>query len=165
MKKILLSCLTILFFANIINIQEVFADEQNVPRMVSIRAKKMNARKGPGQRYPVSWEYSQRGAPLEIISEFELWRKVKDWENSESWVHSSMLSSRRTAKVTTPGENNVYSKPSYDSKIIAKVEDGVVGDIKKCEAKEIFCLVKFGNIEGYIARKNIFGVYKDEVIK
>ena len=52
----------------------------------------------------------QKYAPVEIVAEFELWRKIKDWQGSESWVHKSMLAGKRYAKVTTPGENNIYEK-------------------------------------------------------
>ena len=51
-----------------------------VPRMVSLRSNLINARSGPGARYPIEWVYMQKGAPVEIIAEFELWRKIKDWE-------------------------------------------------------------------------------------
>lgn len=82
----------------------------------------------------------QKGAPVEIIAEFELWRKIKDWQGSESWVHKSMLSGRRTVKVITPGENNLYEKADYKSQVIAKVEDEVVGEVLKCPADIDFCL-------------------------
>lgn len=135
-----------------------------LPRMASVRSNNINARSGPGARYPIDWVYSQKGAPVEIIAEFELWRKIKDWENSVSWVHRAMLSSKRTVKVITPGENNIYSKADYDSKVIAKVEDQAVGDVKRCASTSKFCLIKFGNVEGWVAKSNLFGVYNNEDI-
>lgn len=164
MKQVFLSVLTIAFFAGFFLSQNAHADEQKIPRMASIRSNNINGRTGPGARYPIEWIYAQRNAPLEIVAEFELWRKVKDWENSESWVHTAMLSPKRTVKVITPGENNIYAKSDYDSKILAKVEDGVVGDVKKCESSSNFCLIKFSSIEGYIAKTNLFGIYKNEEI-
>ena len=136
-----------------------------LPRMVSTRADNINARKGPGKNYPIEWVYKQKGAPLEIIGEFELWRQVRDWEGSVSWIHKTRLTGRRFVKVITPGENNIYNSADYDSRVIAKVEDGVVGEIKKCPKKNAFCLIKFETIEGWMPKKNLFGVYEDEVIK
>ena len=136
-----------------------------LPRMVSIRADNINARSGPGEKYPVEWVYKQKGAPLEIINEFELWRQVRDWEGSVSWIHKTRLTGRRFIKIITPGENNIYNSPKYDSRVIAKAEDGVIGEIKKCPVKSEFCLVKFESVEGWIPKKNVFGVYEDEVIK
>ena len=135
-----------------------------VPRMVSLRSNLINARSGPGARYPIEWVYMQKGAPVEIIAEFELWRKIKDWQGSESWVHKSMLSGRRTVKVTAPGENNIYDKPDYQSKVIARVEDEVIGDVQKCSADSSFCRIKFASIEGWVPKSSLFGIYKDENI-
>ena len=37
--------------------------------------------------------------PVEIIAEYEAWRKVRDWEGTEGWMHQSLLSGQRTAIV------------------------------------------------------------------
>jgi len=136
-----------------------------LPRMVSLRSSLVNARSGPGIRYPIEWVYKQKGAPVEIVSEFELWRKIKDWEGSETWVHKAMLSDRRFARVTTPGENNIYAKPENGAKVVAKVEDGAVGEIEECPAKSDMCLIKFDNVQGWMQRSVLFGIYDEEEIK
>ena len=136
-----------------------------IPRMVSLRSSRINARSGPGSRYPIEWVYQQKGAPVEIIAEFELWRQIKDWEGSETWVHKAMLSGRRFVKVVNPGENNIYAKPEPDSRVVAHVEDGVVGEADKCPADSDMCLIKFDSVQGWMPRSVLFGVYDDEVIK
>ena len=75
---------------------------------------------------------------MEVIAEFESWRRIRDWQGSESWVKSQLLTRKRFVKVITPGENNLYAKDNYKSKIIARIEDGVVGEIKKCPADNDF---------------------------
>lgn len=136
-----------------------------LPRMVSLRSSRINARSGPGSRYPIEWVYQQKGAPVEIIAEFELWRKIKDWEGTETWVHKAMLSGRRFVRVVNPGVNNIYSKPEKDAKVIAKVEDGVVGEVEKCPENVKMCLIKFDNVQGWMRRSALFGIYDKEVIK
>ena len=141
------------------------ADEgETIPRFVSLRSNHINARSGPGARYPIEWVYMQKSAPVEIIAEFELWRKIKDWQGSESWVHKSMLSGKRSVKVITPGENNVYAKDDFKAKIIAKVEDEVVGEIEKCPVNNSFCKIKFASITGWVPRQNLYGIYPEEII-
>ena len=135
-----------------------------IPRFVSLRSNHINARSGPGARYPIEWVYMQKSAPVEIIAEFELWRKIKDWQGSESWVHKSMLSGKRSVKVITPGENNVYAKDDFKAKIIAKVEDEVVGEIEKCPVNNSFCKIKFASITGWVPRQNLYGIYPEEII-
>lgn len=166
--KAFLSVFAILFLnLSLAQAQSVDSSESGLtlPRMVSIRSDNTNARSGPGKKYPIEWIYKQQGAPVEIINEFEYWRQIRDWEGSVSWVHKTLLSGRRFIKIITPGENNIYNSDDYDSRVIAKAEDGVIGEIKKCPKKNEFCLVKFETIEGWIPKKNVFGVYEDEVIK
>ena len=136
-----------------------------LPRMVSLRSSLINVRSGPGSRYPIEWVYKQKGAPVEIIAEFELWRKIRDWEGSETWVHKAMLSGRRFVKVINPGEKYIYAKPEDGARVIAKVEDGVVGEIEKCPNPKGMCLIKFDTVQGWMPRSTLFGIYKDEVIK
>ncbi len=135
-----------------------------LPRMVSLRSDLINGRSGPDTKYPIEWIYKQKGMPVEIINEFGLWRQIKDWEGSECWVHKSMLTGRRFVKVTNLGENNIYNSDDYGSKVIAKVEDGVVGEVKECKKGNNFCLIKFGTIEGWVPKNILFGIYKDENI-
>ena len=163
MKKIFL-----ILFTSLLATSNSFAEEnydkEFSSRFVSLKDEIVNSRSGPGTRYPIEWIYKQKHAPLEVIGEFEEWRQVRDWQSSESWILSSLLSRKRYAKITTPGENNLYSKSNYKSKIIAKVEDGAIAEIKKCPAGNEFCLLRFENIDGWMPRQNIFGIHKNEVV-
>ncbi|MBO7556701.1 MAG: hypothetical protein J6T72_04840 [Alphaproteobacteria bacterium] len=135
-----------------------------LPRMVSLRSDHVNARSGPGTRYPIEWIYQQKHAPVEIVSEFELWRKIKDWEGSETWVHKAMLQNQRYTKIIKQGVANIYAKPQDDSKIIAKAENEVIGRIEKCPEQKDFCLIKFSTIEGWVKRNDLYGIYPGEII-
>jgi SH3-like domain-containing protein len=68
-----------------------------VPRFVSLKSDRVNARAGPGQRYPVEWVFVRRGLPVEVVAESDLWRRVRDMEGVEGWVHKGLLSGQRTA--------------------------------------------------------------------
>ena len=135
-----------------------------LPRMASLRSKLVNARSGPGSRYPIEWVYKQKNAPVEIIAEFDLWRQIRDWEGSETWVYKPMLSNKRWIKMTNAGTSNIYAKPKLDAKVIAKVEDQVIGEIEKCPEGKDFCLIKFSSAEGWVQRGDFFGVYPGETI-
>lgn len=155
----------LIIFNSSVNAEDVAeVTNSDLPRMASIRSNRVNARSGPGARYPIEWVYMQKNAPVEITAEFELWRKIKDWDGSESWIHKSMLSGNRTVKVVSPGESNIYAKADMDAKIIAKVEEEAVGEVKKCPSKSKFCLIKFGSVEGWVSKSNLFGVYPNEVL-
>lgn len=167
MKTLFMAAALLLFSFGNASAQNLIDDGETglaIPRFVSLRSNHINARSGPGARYPIEWVYMQKSAPVEIIAEFELWRKIKDWQGSESWVHKSMLTGKRFVKVITPGENNIYAKDDYNAKVIAKVEDEVVGEIKKCPVNTNFCLIQFGNVDGWMPRQNLYGIYPDEII-
>ena len=70
-----------------------------VPRFVSLEADRVYLRYGPGREYPVSWVLARKGLPVEIIAEFDTWRKVKLHDGDEGWIYASLLSSRRTAMI------------------------------------------------------------------
>ncbi len=133
-------------------------------RFVAMRADKVNARSGPNIRYPIEWIYQQQNHPVEIIAEYEQWRKIKDHEGSESWVRKNLLTNARYALVTEQGENNIYEKDSLNSDIIARAENGTVAKIKRCTPT--FCFLLFeNNIEGWMQRSILYGIKKGEEIK
>src|SRR6185312_6529528 len=70
-----------------------------VPRFVSLKADRVNARIGPSRENEVTWVYTHAGLPVEITAEYGNWRRIRDWEGSEGWVYHSLLSGRRTALV------------------------------------------------------------------
>ena len=139
-------------------------NSDSLPRFESLRDETVNARSGPGTKYPIEWVYKQKSAPVEVIAEFENWRRIRDWQGSESWVMYQLLARKRFARVITPGENNLYAKDNYKSKIIARIEDEVIGEIIKCPASNNFCLLSFNKIEGWMPRQNLYGIYEDEII-
>lgn len=59
-----------------------------LPRFVSLRSGEVNLRTGPGARYPVEWVLVYRHMPVEIIAEFDTWRKIRDWQGTVGWVHN-----------------------------------------------------------------------------
>src|SRR5262245_11232862 len=71
-----------------------------IPRFVSLKSSEVNLRTGPGIRYPVRWIYHKKWLPMEVIDEFEHWRRIRDVSGESGWVHKTLLSGRRTAIVT-----------------------------------------------------------------
>src|SRR5690625_7287220 len=70
-----------------------------LPRFVSLRANEVNLRAGPGFRYPIEWVYRRSGQPVEVVDEYETWRRIRDWEGTLGWVHQSMPQRRSNVRV------------------------------------------------------------------
>ena len=93
--------LLILFAANAFCVQALAEGSGlPLPRFVSLRADQVNLRTGPGVQYPVEWVYQRKDLPVEIITEYRTWRKIRDWQSTQGWVHQSMLSGKRSIIVT-----------------------------------------------------------------
>ena len=103
MKALFFSLLTAMMLAHPALAQETPDESESglaLPRMVSLRSNLINARSGPGARYPIEWVYMQKGAPVEIVAEFELWRKIKDVTFSLKQSLSRCLHSKDSLHVT-----------------------------------------------------------------
>ena len=134
---------------------EVGADSHKVPRFVSIRAKEINLRTGPGERYPIDWVLKDaKGWPLEVTEEFDHWRKVKDWEGTTGWVHEAMLSKKQA--VVVEKDDVLHRSPDAGSSAQARVAQGTHGAVKKCEKS--WCEVEFENNKGWLPATAVWGV-------
>jgi SH3-like domain-containing protein len=137
-----------------------------VPRYVSLKSDRVNLREGPSKDHRTSWVFQRAGLPVEITAEFETWRKVRDSEGSEGWVLHSLLSGRRTALVAPWKKNEVltlYSKPDAGADAQAKLQAGVVANIKSCGGK--WCRVFGEGFDGFIEQANLWGVYPEEKVE
>jgi len=145
-----------------------------LPRFVSLGAERVNVRFGPGTQYPVNWVFARKGLPVEIIEEFDTWRKVRDYDGDEGWIHASLLSSRRTIMVTDePGcvpepDGNVCARdlrrtPSIDSRVVLRAEPGVIGDLFDCE--ENWCRVEIEGRRGWLQRSEFWGTRPGEIVR
>ena len=134
-----------------------------LPRYASLRSGEVNVRTGPGPRYPVEWVFTRRDMPVEIVAEFDTWRKIRDWENTEGWVHQSMLSARRFVIVVAEETQPLLRKPEDAGPALAMLEPGVVAQLLQCEPQ--WCRLQAGRVSGWAKRKAVWGVYPDEDVK
>src|SRR5690606_13563935 len=61
-----------------------------IPRFVSLASDEVNVRTGQGPKYPVKWVYTTKNRPVEVILEYDAWRKVKDMDGEQGWVHGTL---------------------------------------------------------------------------
>ena len=139
-----------------------------LPRFVSLKADKVNMRRGPGKEHPVLWVYKRRGMPLEVIEEYDTWRRVRDVDGAEGWIAVSMLSPNRTGMVRALqplAESNswaLHNKPDANSEIVAEVEPGVIAIVRRCP--DVWCEVKADRLSGWIDRAALWGIYDSETL-
>jgi SH3-like domain-containing protein len=135
-----------------------------LPRFVSLRADEVNMRTGPGVRYPVDWVYKRRDLPIEVIAEFGTWRKVRDVQGTQGWVHQTMLSAQRTISVTG-GTQTLRVRPGAEAEAVARLEPDVVGRLLECPEGSTWCRVDIAGHVGWLRRSEFWGSYPGEIVK
>jgi SH3-like domain-containing protein len=133
-----------------------------LPRFVSLRSNEVNLRTGPGTTYPVDWVFVRRGLPVEIIAEFDVWRKIRDWQGTVGWVHQSMLDGRRMARISA-AERELRSEPAEDASVVVRLAAGVIGRLLECEAA--WCKIDAEGYRGWLKRDEFWGTYPDEKVQ
>ena len=141
-----------------------------LPRFVSLKAKRVNLRVGPGRDYAVAWLYTKSGVPMEVIQEYDNWRRVRDAEGTEGWVYQSLLSGDRTA-ITAPWKKSdgqedfidMHREARGSADIVARLEPGVVVEVKACDGD--WCEAEADGISGWVVQSEIWGAYPGEAFK
>ena len=138
-------------------------DEANgpkIPRFVSLDADKVNLRTGPGSRYPIDWVLTRRDMPVEIISQFENWRRIREWDGTTGWVQQNLLTGKRHFVVAKGDSRPVHREPDPASTLVARAEPGVIGRLTECRAA--WCRIETASVSGWMRRADLWGVYPDE---
>jgi SH3-like domain-containing protein len=143
---------------------ETFGTETKLPlpRFVSLRSNEVNLRTGPGTIYPVEWVFVRRGLPVEVVAEFDVWRKIRDWQGTIGWVHQSMLDGKRTARITG-GERMLHGEPTESAADVARLAPGVIGRLLECEGA--WCRIEAQGYRGWLKRDEFWGTYPDEAVQ
>ncbi len=131
-----------------------------VPRFVSLASEKVFVRSGPALRYPIKWIYQKEGMPVEVVQEFDTWRKVRDIEGAEGWIHQSLLKGKRSVVVQGDEPVSLLSEPEIEGKEMARLEPSVVAYVQECNA--VWCKVTAEGYAGWAPRTSLWGLYDTE---
>ena len=127
-----------------------------VPRMASLKKSLTYIRTGPGKEFPIKSEINQKGYPVEIIAEFNNWRKIKTRSNLSGWIHTQLLSSFKTGLIVS--NTLLKKKPLDSSKDLANLLPDLLVKIKKCKLTWCYIeVIKNENFFGWVKMKNIWG--------
>jgi len=135
----------------------------DIPRFVSLKSEEANLRVGPSVNYPIAIKYLQKNLPIEVIGEFDVWRQIKDYENNIGWLHKSLIKGERyILTVNRKGGNTyIYNRPNGNK--IGNIKRYNILLLKKCLLN--WCKVHHKDINGWVTKKSIWGVYENEILK
>lgn len=127
-----------------------------VPRFVSLKSDRTNGRIGPSLEHETRWLIQREGLPVLVIAESgEAWRKIRDPEGDEMWVHALRVSGRTTAIVTAGAPLDVRRSADPTSDLKARLAPGVIVEILSCEAGR--CRVKTDGQRGFVDAARLWG--------
>ena len=97
-----------------------------VPRWVTVKAERVNVRRGPSLDQDVLWTYVKTGTPVEVIAEYDAWRRIRDVDGVTGWVKGAMLDGRRNVVVTGRVNTAILGEPKADAEAVAFAEPVLV---------------------------------------
>jgi len=106
-----------------------------LPRFESLRFNKVNLRRGAGEDYPIAWTFQLYGLPVQIFQD------------------------ARTVLIQDEIAD-VHAEPDAASKIVARVEPGVVMTLLACQVD--WCRAKAQGYRGWIKKAGQWGVLPED---
>ena len=131
-----------------------------LPRFVSTKSDESNLRIGASTDYPKELTYIVKNFPLEIIDEYEKWRKVLDVDGNQGWMHKSLLKGDRYGIIKTSHDQSaqIYNKPRGIP--IGEIGNRNIVKINNCFSS--WCHISISKNKGWINKINIWGIYNNE---
>ncbi len=129
-----------------------------VPRFVSLRFDEAAGRAGPSEDHPIAWMYQRAGLPVQIIAETPDWRRVRDPDGEEVWMHRRLLSGRRAVRALEPSD--MLARPEDEAALVARIEPYAVLWLERCRAG--WCRLEADGQRGWAQAAAFWGVYDDE---
>lgn len=136
-----------------------------LPRFVSLSAAEVNVRIGPSFTHKVKFTFKKTGLPVEVVREFGNWRRIRDADGEEGWVHGSMLSGRRTALVAPWAKDEnvpLRAEPAASAAPTAFLEPLVLATVDRCDGS--WCEVSGRGFDGMVPQRMLWGVYPKEEV-
>ena len=127
-----------------------------------VKASRANVRLGPSFDHAVKWVYRRSGVPVVVIERFEHWRRIRDMDGDEGWVHFALLDSTARGGIVRHGGSDadaplpLLAEANGDAVTVALLEPGVVLEVLSCV--EAWCRVVVGKRRGWVLRKGVWGV-------
>ncbi len=126
-----------------------------VPRYVTLKFDKVNARAGPGDDHRLLWVYRTRGLPVQVVAETAEWRRVCDPEGGLAWVHRRVTDGRRSVMNTDARPAPLYRKPRIGAETAAYLAPRSLASLMRCQKG--WCRVKADRATGWVREGALWG--------
>jgi SH3-like domain-containing protein len=126
-----------------------------VPRYVTLKFGKVNARAGPGDDHRLLWVYRTKGLPVQVVAETSEWRRVCDPEGGLAWVHKRVTDGRRAVINLQNRSTPLLRKPKTGAEPAAFLNVRAMAALDRCEKG--WCKVKVAGASGWARQGTLWG--------
>ena len=98
-----------------------------------------------------------QGMPLQVVSSYGDWVKVRDANGELAWTEAKGLSARRNVIVRTPGAK-VYAGPEETAQVLMTADKGVVLELVDPTALTWIRVRHRDGISGYVRSNDVWGL-------
>ena len=130
-------------------------DDDKVPYWASVDADIANMRVGPGDSYRIDWVYRRLHLPVKVLRREGPWRLVEDLDGTKGWMRDLLLSRHRAAIVNGDGLIEMHAESSDSSRMLWRIESGVVGMLGDC--KNGWCAFDVEGHKGFARQDRLWG--------
>lgn len=130
------------------------AADAGLPRFASLKTAGANGRHGPGLEHRIDWIYQRPGLPLLVSATSGPWRRVRDPDGGEVWMHAQNLDARRTVYVPEGAAVALRRNPQSGAAALAMLAPGVVGALTGCRGD--WRRVSIGGRVGWIEKDRLW---------
>jgi SH3-like domain-containing protein len=126
-----------------------------VPRYISLKFDKVNARAGPGGDHRLLFVYHAKGLPLQVVAETSEWRRVCDPQGAVVWVHKRTTEGRRMVMNTTDAPVALLRRPRTGAATRAYLNPRALAALDRCERG--WCRVRADGVSGWTRQGELWG--------
>ena len=98
-----------------------------------------------------------RGMPLQVVSSYGDWVKVRDANGELAWTEAKGLTARRNLVVRTPGAK-VFAGPDETSQVLMTADRGVLLELVDPTALTWIRVRHRDGIDGYVRANDVWGL-------
>ena len=98
-----------------------------------------------------------QGMPVQVVSSYGEWVKVRDMNGELAWTEAKGLSSRRNVVVSTPGAR-VFADPDESAQVLMTADKGVVLELVDPTAITWIRVRHRDGISGFVRSNDVWGL-------
>lgn len=126
-----------------------------VPRYVSLKFDRVNARAGPGDDHRLLFVYRVKGLPVQVVAETSEWRRVCDPDGALVWVHKRTTDGRRMVMNVRPAPVALLRRPRMEAAAAAFLNPRALAALDRCEKG--WCRVRADGVAGWAREGEVWG--------